>query len=141
MDSYRNYDSYSISFGLKPLAFFPCKRYNEKTRFCEGGENHAAKALPGDRYGRDRKEYHAVAQGTRHDRPGKSLPTVDNLYALSALLDVPMEKILVSANVKPNIIMLEQQDEPCCSNHLEPGCFGYDRKQKTLQPFLLMQCA
>lgn len=72
---------------------------------------------------------------------GKSLPTVDNLYALSALLDVPMEKILVSANVKPNIIMLEQQDEPCCSNHLEPGCFGYDRKQKTLQPFLLMQCA
>ena len=72
---------------------------------------------------------------------GKSLPTVDNLYALSALLDVPMEKILVSANVKPNIIMLEQQDEPCCSNHLEPGCFGHDRKQKTLQPFLLMQCA
>ena len=48
---------------------------------------------------------------------GKSLPTVDNLYALGALLDVPMEDILVPANAKSNIIMLEQQDEPCCSNH------------------------
>jgi len=27
---------------------------------------------------------------------GKSLPTVDNLYALSAILDVPMDKIIVS---------------------------------------------
>lgn len=27
---------------------------------------------------------------------GKSLPTVDNLYALSVLLEVPMEQILVS---------------------------------------------
>ena len=48
---------------------------------------------------------------------GKSLPTVDNLYALGALLDVPMEDILVPANAKSNIIMLEQQEEPCCSNH------------------------
>ena len=29
---------------------------------------------------------------------GKSLPTVDNLYALSKLLDVPMEEILVPCN-------------------------------------------
>lgn len=29
---------------------------------------------------------------------GQSLPTVDNLYALSALLDVPMNDILVSSN-------------------------------------------
>lgn len=29
---------------------------------------------------------------------GQSLPTVDNLYALSALLDVPMNDILVAAN-------------------------------------------
>lgn len=28
---------------------------------------------------------------------GKTLPTVDNLYALSALLDVPMNDILVAA--------------------------------------------
>ena len=29
---------------------------------------------------------------------GQSLPAVDNLYALSALLDVPMNDILVSSN-------------------------------------------
>lgn len=29
---------------------------------------------------------------------GQSLPAVDNLYALSALLDVPMNDILVAAN-------------------------------------------
>ena len=52
---------------------------------------------------------------------GKSLPTVDNLYALGALLDVPMEDILVPANAKSNIIMLEQQEEPCCSNHFGPA--------------------
>ena len=72
---------------------------------------------------------------------GKSLPTVDNLYALGALLGVPMEDILVPANAKSNTIMLEQQDEPCCSNHFWLGCFGRDRSQRTLQPFLLMQYA
>ena len=72
---------------------------------------------------------------------GKSLPTVDNLYALGALLDVPMEDILVPANAKSNIIMLEQQDEPCCSNNFWFGCFGHGRNRRTLQPFLLMRCA
>ena len=72
---------------------------------------------------------------------GKSLPTVDNLYALGALLEVPMEEILVPANAKSSIIMLEQQEDPCCSNHFWPGCFGHGRSQRTLQPFLLMQCA
>ena len=72
---------------------------------------------------------------------GKSLPTVDNLYALGALLDVPMEDILVPANAKSNIIMLEQQEEPCCSNHFGPGCFGHGRSRRTLQSFSLMQCA
>ena len=72
---------------------------------------------------------------------GKSLPTVDNLYALGALLDVPMEDILVPANAKSNIIMLEQQEEPCCSNHFWPGCFGHGRNRRTLQPFSLMRCA
>ena len=46
---------------------------------------------------------------------GKSLPTVDNLYALGALLEVPMEDILVPANAKSNIVMIEQQEKPCCS--------------------------
>ena len=72
---------------------------------------------------------------------GKSLPTVDNLYALGALLDVPMEDILVPVNAKSKIIMLEQQDEPCCSNHFGLSCFGNGRNRSTLQPFLPMRCA
>lgn len=72
---------------------------------------------------------------------GKTLPSVDNLYALGALLEVPMDDILVSANSQSNIIMLEQQEEPCCSNHFWPGCFGYDRHQRTLQPFSPSLCA
>ena len=39
---------------------------------------------------------------------GKSLPTVDNLYALGALLEVPMDEILVSARPKLNMIVSEQ---------------------------------
>ena len=46
---------------------------------------------------------------------GKSLPTVDNLYALSALLDVPMDEILVTARPKLSLIVCEQQAEACCS--------------------------
>ena len=72
---------------------------------------------------------------------GKSLPTVDNLYALGALLGVPMEEILVPANAKSKIIMLEQPEEPCCSNHFWPGCFGLGSNRRTLQPFLLMRFA
>ena len=48
---------------------------------------------------------------------GKSLPTVDNLYALGALLDVPMEEILVSAKPKLNIVVHERQARACCSPH------------------------
>ena len=47
---------------------------------------------------------------------GKSLPSVDNLYALSALLGIPMNEILVS---QQNIAAFEQQAEPCCSDHLQ----------------------
>lgn len=72
---------------------------------------------------------------------GKSLPTVDNLYALGALLEVSMEDILVPANAKSNIVVLEQQDEPCCSNRFWLGCFGYGNHRQILQPFLSMQCA
>ena len=48
---------------------------------------------------------------------GESLPTVDNLYALGNLLEVPMDQILVPAAVKLHIIG-EQQAEPCCSSIL-----------------------
>ena len=45
---------------------------------------------------------------------GKSLPTVDNLYALGALLDVPMEEILVTCKPQLNIVEAGQQDASCC---------------------------
>lgn len=49
---------------------------------------------------------------------GQSLPTVDNLYALGALLDVSMEEILVSAAPIRNMVISEQQTAVCCSNLL-----------------------
>ena len=48
---------------------------------------------------------------------GKSLPSVDNLYALGALLEVPIEEILVSASPKWNKKVCEQQADACCSPH------------------------
>lgn len=46
---------------------------------------------------------------------GKSLPSVDNLYALGALFEVPMEDILVSRTSKLNLVICEQQAGACCS--------------------------
>jgi len=46
---------------------------------------------------------------------GQSLPSVDNLYALGALLDVTLEEILVPAKPKLNIFANEQQANTCCS--------------------------
>ncbi|MBQ6173339.1 MAG: helix-turn-helix transcriptional regulator [Clostridia bacterium] len=40
---------------------------------------------------------------------GKCLPSIDNLYALSALLDVPMDSIIVGAGRRDH----EPQDETC----------------------------
>ena len=40
---------------------------------------------------------------------GKSLPSVDNLYALGALFEVPMEDILVSRTSKLNLIILKAE--------------------------------
>ena len=66
---------------------------------------------------------------------GESLPTVDNLYALGILFEVPMDQILVPVKAKLHIVG-EQQAEPCCSNLFQIGCFGYDRGSMQLQPFL-----
>lgn len=52
---------------------------------------------------------------------GKSLPSVDNLYALGALLNVPMEEILVPCKNG-------QQDVSCC-----PPVF-YGKYDKTVAP-------
>ena len=46
---------------------------------------------------------------------GKSLPTVDNLYALSALLDVRMDEILVAAKPELKNAEIEPQAEACGS--------------------------
>ena len=45
----------------------------------------------------------------------QSLPTVDNLYALSALLDVRMDEILVAAKPELKIAEIEPQAETCGS--------------------------
>ena len=73
---------------------------------------------------------------------GKSLPTVDNLYALGRLLGVPMEQILVPAadpSTTEKWLKKEQQDSSCCSLLFLPGCFGWGRKNGTLPPFLSAQ--
>ena len=70
---------------------------------------------------------------------GKSLPTVDNLYALGTLLDVPMEEILVPCKPELNIVNHGQQEATCCPPLL-PGSFEYGRTwgpcHHFVQPFL-----
>lgn len=44
---------------------------------------------------------------------GQSLPSIDNLYALSALFDVPMDSIIIG--VKRRIDYIEPQDTSCGS--------------------------
>ena len=46
---------------------------------------------------------------------GQSLPSIDNLYALSELFQISMNEILVSTSP---IHSVEQQGSPCCSNFL-----------------------
>ncbi|MBO4819161.1 MAG: helix-turn-helix transcriptional regulator [Firmicutes bacterium] len=58
---------------------------------------------------------------------GESLPSVDNLYALGSLLDVPMEEILVPVTLSLKNIN-EQQDKTCCSVFL--SCFDCGKRPK-----------
>lgn len=71
---------------------------------------------------------------------GQSLPTVDNLYALGVLLDVPMDEILVPAGVKLNITVSGQQAEFCCPTVFFDA-FGFGRSPAALSSFILGQCA
>ena len=48
---------------------------------------------------------------------GKALPTVDNLYALGAILNVPIEEILIPSTPKLNLVTTGQQAEACCPDH------------------------
>ena len=59
---------------------------------------------------------------------GQSLPTVDNLYALGALLDVPMEEILVQSRPKLNIVTFEQQAKAACCSPLFWGTYSQPLK-------------
>ena len=54
---------------------------------------------------------------------GQSLPSVDNLYALGALLDVTMDEILVQSRPKLNIVRCEQQAKAACCSPLFRGAF------------------
>ena len=53
---------------------------------------------------------------------GESLPTVDNLYALGNLLEVPMDQILVPVAVKLHIDG-EPHAESCSSSHIKTRNF------------------
>lgn len=69
---------------------------------------------------------------------GQSLPSVDNLYALGALFEVPMEDILVSRTPKLNLIICEQQAEPAAHvviMGIFSDCWGYGKSPRLLRPF------
>lgn len=51
---------------------------------------------------------------------GQSLPSIDNLYALSTLFQISMNEILVSSS---HIKSIEQQATACCSSHFMGYCF------------------
>jgi len=57
---------------------------------------------------------------------GRSLPSVDNLYALGVLLDVPIEEILVPGTPQLKMIHNGQQDQSCCPIFM-PGSLEYGR--------------
>lgn len=56
---------------------------------------------------------------------GRSLPSVDNLYALCALLDVPMEQLLVARREEQD--NEEPQDESCGSDFFSVNTTGSDK--------------
>ena len=62
---------------------------------------------------------------------GESLPTVDNLYALGALLQVPMEQILVEARVTS--LKDKQQADACCF-HLSVRIRCLERENTSTTP-------
>ena len=66
---------------------------------------------------------------------GESLPTVDNLYALGFLFEVPMDQILIPTTVKLHIVG-EQQAGACCSSHFLTGYLGCGNGSMQLQPFV-----
>ena len=72
---------------------------------------------------------------------GQSLPSVDNLYALGSLLEVPMDEILISARPQLNMIVLEQQAEACCSALSMNRLFWIRQKSEIVSTILSSFCA
>ena len=90
--------------------------------------------------GRDLQSYFGFEepQAIYKWQQGKSLPSVDNLYALGALFEVPMEDILVSRTPKLNLIICEQQAEPAAHvviMGIFSDCWGYGESPRSLRPF------
>lgn len=50
---------------------------------------------------------------------GENLPSIDNLYALSRILQVPMDSILVPRQL--NILTSERQDDVSCRSIFPPA--------------------
>lgn len=72
---------------------------------------------------------------------GKSLPSVDNLYALGALLDVSLDEILVSAKSKLNMLVCEQQADACCSALFIDRLFWIRQKSEIALTIFPSACA
>ena len=69
---------------------------------------------------------------------GQSLPTIDNLYALGALFEVPMEEILVQSSSKVNILASSRSREPAARVFWGGAIFSdwrYDGSPRLLRPF------
>lgn len=66
---------------------------------------------------------------------GETLPSVDNLYALSRLLETPMDQILVPTSSISLHICCEQQAKACCSSHFMAYYFEYNKSTNQHPPF------
>jgi len=72
---------------------------------------------------------------------GQSLPSVDNLYALGALLDVTLDEILVPAGPKLNIFSSERQSSTCRSSLYIDRLFGIQHRSEAALTTFPSLCA
>ena len=70
---------------------------------------------------------------------GESLPTIDNLYALGKLFEVPMDQILIPATVKLHTFG-EQQAEPCCSSFFRSAVLDTTGVRCNFNHFYRLRC-
>ena len=70
---------------------------------------------------------------------GESLPTVDNLYALGNLFEVPMDQILVPVKAQLHIVG-EQQAEPGCSSFFRSAVLDTTGVRCNFNHFFRLRC-